>query len=515
MSTRTFETDKQYWVLVTIKDIVPAPDPEPEDEIVYDGALTFEFDNVDYSVAFTDSITSIDPGVTKTTTVYAKTFSTQAEKEDFLQLLEDSAEGFGEDTLLSVGLFDELVGFTSPYEPDVAWIVMLAEAVLVKADVEDVRVQSSVLDIPSFDLVNGGITLLSDPGTITTAPVTFSIQENDLAFTLPPEGYTDKLELRIGGEWTLYDPEPPVLEAPVVTNAGTITSAGTLGEIGSVHTVTGFTYTGSEETVTYQWRRDTVAISGATSETYTPVEADDGTNLTRTTTVTNASGSDSDTTAAQAITAAPEGEPGPTPSYLGRSRALSSTAQLAVPTAADAATDLLVALCSRGEAIGAYPAGVTEVGHADLSADIDSRTAIRLVGGAADPIDFPTAAYGAHYVLGWRGAGEITAVAHALTTDALTENRLVIPSVDVEVPGSTVVVLVYRKNTGGMGTLDVNITPSITDIYQNGSSRDYCFHTEGVSEFTGGTVTPRFSNNFDASPYLVTVVVIAPEIVFP
>jgi hypothetical protein len=96
----------------------------------------------------------------------------------------------------------------------------------------------------------------------------------------------------------------PPLAVPLITNAGTITSA-SLGIVGVVHTVTGFAYTAGAETVTYQWERGgtPIALNG-TSETYTPVNADRGTNLTRVTTVTNASGSDNDETAAQAIAAA-------------------------------------------------------------------------------------------------------------------------------------------------------------------------------------------------------------------
>lgn len=87
---------------------------------------------------------------------------------------------------------------------------------------------------------------------------------------------------------------------PVITNAGTI-AASDLGKIGSPHSVTGFAFTGTG-TVTYQWERSGTPISGATSETYVPLAADESTNLTRVTTVTNSGGADSDETAAQAIT---------------------------------------------------------------------------------------------------------------------------------------------------------------------------------------------------------------------
>lgn len=89
-------------------------------------------------------------------------------------------------------------------------------------------------------------------------------------------------------------------EGPVITDAGTIT-ASSLGKIGSEHSVTGFTYSGSGS-LSYQWERDGTPISGATSATYTPDADDDGTTLTRVTTVTGSSGSDSAETAGQAIT---------------------------------------------------------------------------------------------------------------------------------------------------------------------------------------------------------------------
>lgn len=57
--------------------------------------------------------------------------------------------------------------------------------------------------------------------------------------------------------------------------------------------------------LTYQWKRDGVDISGATSSTYTAVEADDGTDLTVTVTATNSEGSDNATSAAVSISERP------------------------------------------------------------------------------------------------------------------------------------------------------------------------------------------------------------------
>ncbi len=84
-------------------------------------------------------------------------------------------------------------------------------------------------------------------------------------------------------------------------------------------TITGDPYVGSTLTanvgvtgyptpsLTYQWKRDGVDISGATSSDYTAVEADDGTDLTVTVTATNTEGSDSATSAAVSISAAVSG----------------------------------------------------------------------------------------------------------------------------------------------------------------------------------------------------------------
>jgi hypothetical protein len=55
-------------------------------------------------------------------------------------------------------------------------------------------------------------------------------------------------------------------------------------------------------TYAYQWRRDTVAIDGATSASYTPVGADSGTSITCTVTATNSAGSATATSTGVAVT---------------------------------------------------------------------------------------------------------------------------------------------------------------------------------------------------------------------
>ena len=96
---------------------------------------------------------------------------------------------------------------------------------------------------------------------------------------------------------------------PVITNAGTISGTPI---VGNTLSVTGFKATGSPTpTLTYQWQRDTgsgfSAISGATSATYTLVEADQGHDVRRQTTATNSGDSVKDQTAAVSVSA--EAEP--------------------------------------------------------------------------------------------------------------------------------------------------------------------------------------------------------------
>lgn len=79
--------------------------------------------------------------------------------------------------------------------------------------------------------------------------------------------------------------------APVITNVGSISGSPLVGQTLSL---TGFTYTGTG-TVTYQWKRDAVNISGATNSTYTLTFNDDLTNISVLVTVSNSQGNDQDT----------------------------------------------------------------------------------------------------------------------------------------------------------------------------------------------------------------------------
>jgi len=95
-------------------------------------------------------------------------------------------------------------------------------------------------------------------------------------------------------------PGVQVLAPPVITDAGTLSGA----VVGSISTVSGASYTGAGVTLSYQWKLDGVSISGATDETYLPVSADVGSDLSREITATNAAGSDSLTTSPITVTSA-------------------------------------------------------------------------------------------------------------------------------------------------------------------------------------------------------------------
>jgi hypothetical protein len=91
---------------------------------------------------------------------------------------------------------------------------------------------------------------------------------------------------------------------PIITDPGTVVGDAVPG---ATMSVVGFSATGATDPDTYEWQRDTgsgfSAIGGATSEDYTATASDQGYNIRRKTTATNASGSVSDFTAAISISA--------------------------------------------------------------------------------------------------------------------------------------------------------------------------------------------------------------------
>ena len=80
--------------------------------------------------------------------------------------------------------------------------------------------------------------------------------------------------------------------APINSAAPTVSAdAVGLGKVGAVHTVTNGTWTNTPTSYTYVWKRDGVAIAGATAAAYTTTKDDGGTTLTVEVTAVNASGS--------------------------------------------------------------------------------------------------------------------------------------------------------------------------------------------------------------------------------
>ena len=113
-------------------------------------------------------------------------------------------------------------------------------------------------------------------------------------------GWTEPTGLQALDLWfpTAEPTADPV--APVITGAGTISGTPI---VGTSLSVTGFTATGNPTpTLSYQWQRDGVNISGATSATYVLQAADDETDVRRVTTATNSEDSDSAPTAAVSVT---------------------------------------------------------------------------------------------------------------------------------------------------------------------------------------------------------------------
>lgn len=95
----------------------------------------------------------------------------------------------------------------------------------------------------------------------------------------------------------IFDGEPtwvPIPPAPGVT--ANVQLPGDppqydIPDVGVVYTAVAGTYSGTGNTITYQWFRDGVAIAGATAISYTPVAGDVGKKLHVIETATNASGS--------------------------------------------------------------------------------------------------------------------------------------------------------------------------------------------------------------------------------
>lgn len=84
---------------------------------------------------------------------------------------------------------------------------------------------------------------------------------------------------------------PPVSNPPVNTALPVVTNGSAFLETGAVLSTTNGTWTNTPTAYAYQWRRDGVAISGETANTYTVVTADIGADISCRVTATNADGS--------------------------------------------------------------------------------------------------------------------------------------------------------------------------------------------------------------------------------
>jgi hypothetical protein len=96
-------------------------------------------------------------------------------------------------------------------------------------------------------------------------------------------------------------PPPPITLPPVNTTAPVISGTPT---VGSTITSTKGVWSNSPTSYTYQWKRNSANLAGATASTYTTVSADGGTSLTDVVTATNANGSASATSNALSIATA-------------------------------------------------------------------------------------------------------------------------------------------------------------------------------------------------------------------
>lgn len=162
----------------------------------------------------------------------------------------------------------------------------------------------------------------------------------------------------IGSTGQISNSIGPIIAAPVGIGAPTI-SGGTT--VGAVLTVSGGSWTGSTGTLTYQWKRNGVAITGATANTYTLVTADIGATITCTVTRTNIAGSASQTSAGIGpVTAlAPTGS-----AFLSNSVSVTSfvTAHnIVLPSVINAGSTIVLICFPNNQTITVAPSGFTLV----------------------------------------------------------------------------------------------------------------------------------------------------------
>ncbi|MEF2551983.1 hypothetical protein VQ042_11530 [Aurantimonas sp. A2-1-M11] len=125
-------------------------------------------------------------------------------------------------------------------------------------------------------------------------------ETRDSAESAVVEGGLHQVRIRMNAGFTAVGPwsgDYPITIEFAPTNSALPVISGTTAEGQTLTSTTG-TWSGyPTPTYAYQWKRDGVAISGATASTYTLVAADVGTTITVTVTATNSEGSDTATSA--------------------------------------------------------------------------------------------------------------------------------------------------------------------------------------------------------------------------
>lgn len=148
-------------------------------------------------------------------------------------------------------------------------------------------------------LISGGVDALNTWGKVTSAHVDSTVAKTTDLSAKADQSYVTILEARIASLEALVayllTPDAPVL-------SGVPTISGT-ASVGNTLTATPASASGTGVITTWQWERDGVEISGATSDTYILTTDDYGVNITVVQTASNASGTDSAESAATAITA--------------------------------------------------------------------------------------------------------------------------------------------------------------------------------------------------------------------
>lgn len=158
---------------------------------------------------------------------------------------------------------------------------------------------------------------------------------------------------------------PTITAAPRATGVPVISGP---AQEGQTLSSTNGSWTNSPTSFAYQWRRNGVAIAGATGSTYTLVAADVGSTIDLVVTATNASGSGTSTSAATAVVTAASGVAAP---VFSTAPAITGTAQqgqtLTTTTGAASGSPSYAVQWKRG---GVNIAGATALTYVLVAADV-------------------------------------------------------------------------------------------------------------------------------------------------